>query len=347
MATSKVGINYIKLGELPSITSKVAIIGAGPIGADFYKHFTIIVDTILYDDYYQPGTVINGLTVQNTRTFDPTTKHIILATDKARERMLNSILHLTSGRKIYILEGEDKDIFAAPKEFKPVDEILKFKNLHKGVPAYVIGNGPSLNSTDPRLIKNGITFAANAIYLLEGFKPDYHFCDDTYVAEQRADEINSYDWQKFYPSDLKKWLKNAIYYNPKRVPWITEFTESFEKSVQVNATVSYTMIQMAWFMGCDPVYCIGMDHNYSKLIENSTQNGNEMISHSNDDAHFHKNYFGKGTKWHYPWMERIEAAFKISKKHFEMSERKIYNATAGGQLEVFERIDFKSTLKSL
>ena len=240
---------------------------------------------------------------------------------------------------IYLFEGDDDDIFAQ-YDFQYNDEIAALRDLHQGEPAYIIGNGPSLNDTDPRLINKGVTFAANAIYLMDGFEPNYYFCDDTYVAEQRKDEINALKWKKFFPADQQRFLDNGTFYNGKRVPWINNFSEDFADYIELNASVSFTMIQMAFHMGCNPVYLIGMDHSYKNLLKTSTQDGNTMVSNTADHSHFHKDYFAAGTKWHYPWIERMDHAFELSLEHFKKNKRDIYNATCGGNLEVFPRIDY-------
>lgn len=338
-------IDYITNNSLPDLKGSIAVFGAGELGHNLFSYYSQNNDPVFLIDDYLPHskTDHNSSIIRSEDLKNIPVDYIILATVKSRKRMLDTVSSLQYAGNVLIFEGEDDDIFA-PYEFTTREEISKFKDIHKGQAGFVIGNGPSLNETDPRLIENGVTFAANAIYLLEGFKPQYHFCDDIYIAEQRADEINSLDWVKFYPADQQKWLKNAHYFNGKRVPWISNFCDNFDEYIELNATVSYTMIQMAYFMGCNPVYLIGMDHDYSGLLETSIKDGNTMLSNSEDSAHFHKGYFSKGMKWHYPWLERIEAAFELALKHFDENDRKIFNATSGGKLEIFPRVRFNDAL---
>lgn len=340
-------VKYITPESLPELKEqKVGIFGAGPLGIELKEKYKN-KDVLIFDDYYQSGESTAGVKTVPTCDFKAFSPEILfLATLKSRQRMINRIHELNFKGLVYIFEGEDDDIFA-PYDFIKRPEISRYKNKHINEPAFIIGNGPSLNKTDPRLIKNAVTFAANAIYLMDGFKPDYHFCDDIYVAEQRAIEINSLDWVKFYPADQEKWLKNAHYFNGKRVPWITKFSKNFDKFIELNATVSYTMMQMAFFMGCNPVYLIGMDHDYSDLLNSSSQNGNLMISNSEDNSHFHKDYFAEGMKWHFPWIERIEAAFELALYSFQKAGKQILNATEGGKLEIFPRASFYKLIDKL
>jgi len=39
-------------------------------------------------------------------------------------------------------------------------------------------------------------------------------------------------------------------------------------------------------------------------------------------------------------VDRMEKGFRMAKLYFEKDGRKIYNATKGGNLNVFERIDY-------
>jgi hypothetical protein len=43
-----------------------------------------------------------------------------------------------------------------------------------------------------------------------------------------------------------------------------------------------------------------------------------------------------------PRVERMEKGFRRAREAFEAAGRNVYNATVGGQLEVFERVDYTS-----
>ncbi len=110
------------------------------------------------------------------------------------------------------------------------------------------------------------------------------------------------------------------------------------------------VMQIAYFMGFDPVYLIGVDVDYhiNKTVRQDGKffsDGNKQFLQStiNDDPnHFDHKYFGKGRRWHNPNVANMIDGFSIARNAFEYKGRKIYNATVGGKLEVLERIDFKS-----
>ena len=65
-------------------------------------------------------------------------------------------------------------------------------------------------------------------------------------------------------------------------------------------------------------------------------------SQSDDPNHFHPDYFGKGYRWHDPMVERMEQSYVRAKAEFERVGRRIFNASAGGHLEVFPRVAYAS-----
>jgi hypothetical protein len=90
---------------------------------------------------------------------------------------------------------------------------------------------------------------------------------------------------------------------------------------------------------------IGFDHNYkipkSAIITNKRDTGFDIISTEDDVNHFSKDYFGKGYRWHDPKVERMEVGFRKANQAFIEDGRRVYNATHGGSLEVFKRVNYE------
>jgi hypothetical protein len=235
-------------------------------------------------------------------------------------------------------------------------EIGKFKDKYIGRRTFIIGNGPSLNKCDLTPLKNEITFGVNSIFLNTvnmGFLPNFYVVEDVYVAEDRSSEINSLHGPvKFFGNYLKYclhsdpktyWLNVRFRYDD--YPDFPAFSRDALRMVWVGGTVTYMCLQLAFYMGFSEVYLIGFDHSY--IIPGSAQvDGNEILSTENDPNHFHPEYFGKGYRWHDPKVERMEKAFLKAKKEYEKDNRKIYNATVGGNLNVFDRIEYSSLFQN-
>ena len=123
-------------------------------------------------------------------------------------------------------------------------------------------------------------------------------------------------------------------------------TKILDASKRVFCGQSVTMInlQLAYHLGFHEVYLIGMDHKYT--IPNSSIIKGETIESTEDDPnHFHPEYFGKGKKWHDPHLDRVEKTYSHFKKVYEAEGRVLKNASIGGSLEIFERVDFYSLFK--
>lgn len=241
----------------------------------------------------------------------------------------------------------DKGIYYTDNEKR----LLELQNKHQGKRCFIIGNGPSLNHLDLTLLKNEFTFGVNAIYTnydKMGFYPSFYVVEDIFVAEDRAPEINAYNHgPKFFGNYLKYcltdnpdtyWMNVVLYGQYKDFPRFSEFAA---KEIYAGGTVSYLCMQLAFYLGFTEVYLIGFDHSY-KIPKEALLKGTSITSTGDDPNHFKPDYFGKGKRWHDPQVDRMEEAYKKAKLHYENNGRKVYNATFGGHLEVFERKDYKS-----
>ena len=230
--------------------------------------------------------------------------------------------------------------------------LLGFREKHKDQRAFLIGTGPSLNLCDLSSLRGEVTFGVNAIYLNRqkmGFLPTYYVVEDEFIAEDRADEINSLRGpSKFFGTYLKyclleqpdvTWLNLRMNYGP--YPGFPHFSRNAARMVWVGGTVAYVCLQLAYYMGFTKVYLIGFDHAY-KIPSDARVQGTRITSESADPNHFDSSYFGKGYRWHDPMVERMEQAFQRAKEIFQADGRTIFNATVGGHLEVFPRVKYES-----
>lgn len=243
--------------------------------------------------------------------------------------------------------------FAVYTRFIPSDKKIKrLKDYAKGKRCFIIGNGPSLNKIDLTLLKNEITFGVNSIFLnfdKMGFQPTYFVLEDKLVAKERAEDINKYviDSNKIirrnyfdsYKKDTKtSFIDIIVHYQHKDFPC---FSKECDKFCWSGGTVSYVNMQLAYYFGFQEVYLIGFDHEYREDGPQKIK-GSKIRSLAKDSNHFHPQYFGEGKTWHFPKVERMERSYRKAKEVFEESGRKIYNATVGGKLEVFDRVEYES-----
>jgi len=209
-----------------------------------------------------------------------------------------------------------------------------------------MGNGPSLRKTDVTLLGTEVTIGSNGIFLMfdeMGYKPTFLTVEDRLVAEDRAETLNAINGtQKIFPRDLSYCLKpdpSTLYVNFSRdYEGFPRVSDEFDRVVYWGGTVSFLNLQLAYHLGCNPIYLIGFDHSYA--VPDRDDSSPVITSEGDDPNHFHPDYFGKGYRWHDPEVDRMEAGYRACRGFCDSRGVSVYNATVGGKLEVFDRVDF-------
>jgi len=239
------------------------------------------------------------------------------------------------------------------------NELDALKNCFKGKRCFIIGNGPSLNKCDLSSLQDEFTFGVNGIFYKtdeSGFTPSFYMVEDGHVIDDNLDRINSYEAKfKFFPSIYKNKIEKrdntffftmdlGFYRKNNRSYGIPRFSENFDTVAYAGQSVTYLNLQLAYYLGFDTVYLVGMDFHYD-IPESAIINGLSIESMDDDPNHFHPEYFGKGKKWHDPKLDSVAMNYEFAKIKYEQSGRRIFNATYGGNLEIFERVDFDSLME--
>lgn len=223
------------------------------------------------------------------------------------------------------------------------EKMRLFKNKHKGKRCFVIANGPSLKKIDFNLLKDEITIGMNRIYLMKevnGFMPTYLVSvDKTNQIEQFYVDFDKLDMPCFFNFDLRHlFSKRENQYFIK-----TKYSSAFSRNVVdklfgQGKSVTYQCIQLAYYMGFDEVYIIGKDHSYNT----KEKVGNLISSTGKEENHFIKGYYKKGQTWGPPDYKSEEFAYSLAKKAFEQDGRIIKDATIGGKLNIFDKIEYET-----
>ncbi len=206
------------------------------------------------------------------------------------------------------------------------DKLAALRDKHKGKRCFVVGNGPSLKKLDLQKLSNEVTVICNLLFRDEiPFWPTYYCLEDRKMAANFGDEVQMFTrpgMTRVLPRDLAPLAvgPNDTLVDFERRPEGRPFSTNLCDGAFWGATVAYLMLQLAYHIGADPVYLIGMDCGTDHFV-------NE------------KDYY-KGMLPNPPHWDLIFAGHEAAKKAFEADGRKIINATAGGRLEVYERADF-------
>jgi hypothetical protein len=218
--------------------------------------------------------------------------------------------------------------------------LASLKDQHRGKRCFILGNGPSLRQTDLSRLRGEFTFGLNRIYLLFpelGFATTYLVTVNRLVIDQCTEELASVLALKFLPWTTRRFFSSA----PETVFIRTycakpQFSTHVNRSIWPGATVTFVAMQLAYHIGFDEVVLLGVDHSFTTQGKPHT----EVVSEGDDPNHFAPDYFGKGFKWQLPDLETSEIAYRMAKQAFEADGRRIMDATIGGKLTVFPKVDY-------
>mgnify|MGYP003681889364 CR=1 FL=1 len=229
----------------------------------------------------------------------------------------------------------------SPEWMRNKEQLEMWRGRFEGQRCFVVGNGPSLKHTDLSKLKGEFTFGMNRIYL--AFE-QYNFMTSCLVSvndlvlEQCHQEIRALDLPKFVTWRARKYFDAA----PDMLFLDTDYTlpEDFNGDaigrLFEGFTVTYVCLQLAYFMGFTEAILIGVDHNFiTKGPANAT-----VTSQGDDPNHFASNYFGKGFRWQLPDLEGSERAYRMAKRAYAADGRRILDATVGGKLTVFPKVEY-------
>ena len=221
------------------------------------------------------------------------------------------------------------------------NKIGKLAQRHKGKRCFVVATGPSLKIEDLDTIyaNNELSISVNTVYNSFGltkWRPDYLVVTDTGALHIYYDDLlkadvkykvladRQYDlWHSVDREDIIVFHMMQEYYEEEG----PEFSSRMDIGAFYGGSVVYCALQLAVYMGFEEIYIIGADCEYK---------GNGR----SEKDHFIPNYFNKDGAVGSLIPEKMFAAYRVARKYAEEHGVKIYNATRGGKLEVFERVDF-------
>jgi hypothetical protein len=216
--------------------------------------------------------------------------------------------------------------------------LIDLKNFARGGPMLVVGNGPSLNETPLGDFTHVPSIGMNKIDLLfhrTTWRPSLIICANTLVVMQHVNSFKRSDipvylgWKSRW--FIKKPRGNVSFYLNLDSQC---FSRDLTSGTGLGGTVTFDALQFAFYMGANPVVLFGVDHSFE-----SAGKPLDIVKRSGpDNNHFDPNYFKDGTYWGIPDLDLSEKSYRAARHAFEVDNRKVYDATIGGQLNVFEKI---------
>ena len=132
----------------------------------------------------------------------------------------------------------------------------------------------------------------------------------------------------FVPRKVRKQFPYFLTVNKR------DFSHDLPKGFGRVHTVTYAALQFAYWCGADPVVIFGVDHSF--VQSNKSDLYERRVGA--DVNHFDPNYFAAGTLWGTANLEGDEDDYRLSLAAFQAGNRRIYDATIGGKLDVFPKI---------
>jgi hypothetical protein len=256
-------------------------------------------------------------------------------------------------------------IFIAPR-YRPtaaeaalLDNNRVFLGKHSGERCFILGNGPSLVETDIERLRNEATFVMSGFSkhpaVKHGWQPTY-FCVldaiERHSEEEHVEKINSHlatlrPEALFYPIPFRPLFdtgKLATTVKPNWVKFSPLYLTQYPDPPSIDPTGTIPLlynsgqlaILLALYMGFREIILLGMDHDW--------------LAHRSDNRHF---YPKNGSVDHVhlgslPYGTMIKGSLITWEiyEHFRTvglaTGQTIINATPGGFLDVFPRVDFET-----
>ncbi len=232
----------------------------------------------------------------------------------------------------------------------------RLKDTHKGERCFLIGNGPSLTGEDLNLLKNEFTFGTNMVYKIfdqTDWRPSFHCVSDTIYASKLGFELSQMVKAPLFTTE-------RTYRRMKKKPIDTTYVHTIQTErykvrgniqayCMIKATVLSLAAEMAFHMGFTEIYLLGVD------CTNPHDKG----------GHFTDNYATKEvaetdinrikTRMNARTLTTKQIGDHIIDRSLEVYALlnqyacqhgiQIYNATRGGNLEIFPRVKLEDVLE--
>ena len=244
--------------------------------------------------------------------------------------------------------------------------IEPWKDKYKGKRCFCIGNGPSLEDTPMHLLNNEYTFGLNRIadiYPSTSWRPSFYvnvtiMTTDAGWAKSSAEAIKntpSFVWYGLLPHVLETIGDEVIIpinvfpiAVSKELPWRGSdpgiWSHDIAERVSKYGSSMLAVLQIAVYMGFGPIYLLGCDLGWKPFD----------YEEDKDPNHFSEDYWGKASpgvdvavtpRMAQKYTDDARSSHILAKKVCDPMDVKIYNATIGGDLEVYPRVGLLDVLK--
>lgn len=231
-------------------------------------------------------------------------------------------------------------------------KLMNLHNIYAGKRCFIICNGPSLRPDDLTKIynNNDISIGMNAvakIYEQTPWRPTFLSVTDDIVFTDKHKKMVEECECDFKIYDATRYLKSRnakgelLYLTFDESPQLLDKPkfgiDALHKMPSIG-TSAYSVIEFAVFLGCTELYILGCDMSYAV---NVNRNGDITYNDTGKEHFYSREKDAHSTSLETPnptW--QLEIAFDYIAAYAKEHNLNIYNATRGGRLESFPRVDF-------
>lgn len=256
--------------------------------------------------------------------------------------------------------GKKKDSILDDNIISILQKNSRYKNMHEGERGFILCTGPSIAEMELTRLKDEKTIAVSGFYLhkdCQTISPDY-YCLPTFENFLDFDSATEYlrkiqevtlKSQYFFSLHEKQVIDKMREYDNRCVNYVAFASmPDFEKfDIELTSlapapqSVSIMALEIALYMGFKKIYLIGTEHDclqtkrYTHFYDYS-----ESIVSQNNQCENEQGDLGGPFDLELESLYNLWRQYKKIKQIAERNGAEIYNATRGGVLDVFERVDF-------
>jgi len=231
---------------------------------------------------------------------------------------------------------------------------------HAGERCFILGCGPSIKQQNLKLLKNETCIAVSNFFV----HPDYATIEPQYycIAPYHA-PITEAAWQKWMKElneatgDVKMFFSltdrhrkprngffagKQIYYLKFGASWDELAARGVDITHPVPAPQSVTImaLHIAIYMGFQQIYLLGCDHDWIFHLNVSKHFYDENQHALNRDGY--NEWFGEDLESNFLDYIKLWQQYKAIRRIGTRQAVRIYNATAGGLLDLFPRVSYET-----
>lgn len=218
------------------------------------------------------------------------------------------------------------------------EKIKKFKNIHQGERCFIVGTGPSLRMSDLELIKKEYSFSVNSIVLSfedTAWRPTYYAIQDKFAYLKLADIIREAKMPYVFNGISDKFMTpvmdieyipfplNILDHGKGTLNQRTKFSDDAYDVVYAGHSITYSVIELAVYMGFKTIILLGVDCDYSKEVNHIKA----YLAQGDPNAAF-----------------LMMESYKVARDYADTHGIKIWNATRNAKMDVFERISLEEVI---